>query len=539
MIRAILRAQLLSMRPGSSRGIAVGIVAACFWYGFWAFVAWWAWFFAATATAAMLQYALPLGLLGVCFYWQLMPIFSASMGSSLDLRKLLVYPAPHGSLFFVELMLRFTTALEMQMVLAAGALGLLQNSESGGWRRLPGLAVTIPLFIAFNLLLASGTRSLLERLLSRRKAREVVALLIAMAWVVPRFVIMTDTRIPWLHRAGEIAGLFGWPWSAAARAVMPPGGMAGGPAMSWLSLVAWVAVAGWFGRTQFERSLRYDALAALATPLKPVSARQRRWTERFFRVPSMLWGDPLGAIVEKELRTLTRSARFRMVFIMGFTFGLLIWLPMVLRRDSGHGFAGRSFLVIVCVYAMTLMGQVTYWNSFGIDRSAAVFYFAAPQPMAQTIVGKNIACLFFVYLEALVLTVITYFLRLDFGFGQVLETFFVVGICAAYLMALGNISSVRYPRALSPERVSQSSGNNRAQALIMIFYPVVLLPVILAYLARYAFDSQVAFAVVLAIAGAIAAVFYWLALESAVKTAVSRRQDIVEELSRGDGPVAS
>jgi ABC-2 type transport system permease protein len=162
-----------------------------------------------------------------------------------------------------------------------------------------------------------------------------------------------------------------------------------------------VGLAAWFGRAQFERNLRYDTLAAQATPMKPMSARTRRWSERLYRVPALLWKDPLAAIVEKELRTLMRSPRFRLVFIMGFTFGLMFWLPMVLRRNASHsGFLAHNFLVIVCIYAMTLIGQVTYWNCFGIDRSAAIFYFAAPQPMSRTLLGKNIACLFFLYLEA-------------------------------------------------------------------------------------------------------------------------------------------
>jgi hypothetical protein len=63
--------------------------------------------------------------------------------------------------------------------------------------------------------------------------------------------------------------------------------------------------------------------------------------------------------------------------------------------------------------------------------------------------------------------------------------------------------------------------------------------VILAYVARYAFDSQVAFSVVLAMAAAIGGTFYWLAMESATKTAYARRQDIVSELSIGDGPIGS
>jgi len=540
MIAAILRAQLLSMRPASSRGAGLGILVAAFWYGFWFFVACWAGLYAAMAPAATLRYALPLGLLGICFYWQAMPVLSASMGSSLDLRKLLVYPAPHGKLFLVELLLRFTNGIEMQMVLAGGVAGLLRNREAGVVVERPSLAGAILLFILFNVLLASGTRSLLERLLARRKVRELVALALAMMWVMPRFVMASGMKTPWLHAAGEAMGSFGWPWSAAARMALPLARNAGATFLSWLSLGAWALAAGWFGRTQFERNLRYDTLAAQATPLKPGSARTRRWTERFYRVPSLLWRDPLAAIVEKELRTLARSSRFRMVFVMGFTFGLMVWLPMILRRGAANsGAFGHNFLTIVCVYAMTLIGQVTYWNCFGIDRSAAVFYFAAPQPISRTLLGKNIACLFFVYLEAVVLMAVTFAVHVGLGLRQVLETLIVIGICATYLMGLGNISSVYYPRALSPERVSQAGGGNRAQALVMMLYPVVLLPVILAYVARYAFDSQAAFSMVLAMAAGIGATFYCIALESAVKAATTRRQNIIEELSKGDGPIGS
>ena len=132
MIAAILRAQLLSMRPGTNRGFGLGLLAAFFWYGFWLFVSGTAGVFAAHAPADMLRYASPIGLMAVCIYWQAMPVLSASMGSSLDLRKLLVYPAPHEKLFLIELLLRFTTGIEMQMVLAGAVVGLLRNPASGG-----------------------------------------------------------------------------------------------------------------------------------------------------------------------------------------------------------------------------------------------------------------------------------------------------------------------------------------------------------------------------------------------------------------------
>ena len=130
-----------------------------------------------------------------------------------------------------------------------------------------------------------------------------------------------------------------------------------------------------------------------------------------------------------------------MVFIMGFTFGLMVWFPMIAGRHSGHAAAGsRYFLIVVCVYALTLLGQVTYWNCFGFDRSAAVIYFAAPQPLRKTLAGKNIASLFFIYLEVLVLTSVTAALQLSGGWRTVIETLLVVGVCSLYLLALGNIS---------------------------------------------------------------------------------------------------
>jgi ABC-2 type transport system permease protein len=107
------------------------------------------------------------------------------------------------------------------------------------------------------------------------------------------------------------------------------------------------------------------------------------------------------------------------------------------------------------------------------------------------------------------------------------------------MMAFGNISSVQYPRVLTPERVSQGGASSRFQALIFILYPIALMPVFLAYLARYAFDSETAFALILGFAGALGGVVYWLGMESAIKSIAAGRERILSDLSRGEGPVAS
>ena len=81
MIAAILRAQMLSMRLGASRGALFGILTGVLWYGLWTGAAVAACVLALEATASRLHAYLPLVFLGICGYWQIIPVLSASMGS--------------------------------------------------------------------------------------------------------------------------------------------------------------------------------------------------------------------------------------------------------------------------------------------------------------------------------------------------------------------------------------------------------------------------------------------------------------------------
>lgn len=532
MIAAILRAQFLSMRMGRNRGAVFGLISAALWYGLWSLAAAAAYGMGARAGAAELRAGLPVALLLVWLYWQAAPILSASMGSALDLRKLLIYPAPRGKLFAVEVLLRAATALEMLLVLGGGAAGLVRNPDFQ-WAGFPRLAGALLLFIVFNLFLASGLRSLLERLLTR-KVRELVAFLIPMLFVAPRLVIASGIRPK--APGGWPAALqtLALPWTAAARAVLGES-----EALAFVSLCGWVLAVAWFGRAQFERNLRFDSAAAQSTSLAPGAAKHRDLAERFFRAPAVLLQDPLAGIVEKELRSLARAPRYRMVFVMGFTFGPMVWLPMMIGRGARPGPVASYFLPLLCVYALTLLGQVSYSNCFGFDRSAAQIYFLAPQRISSVLIGKNLAALVYAYLETAILMAGAAALRVAGTLGNVLETLAVVGVCSLYMFAIGNISSVQYPRGLSPERVSRGGSGGRFHALLFLIYPLALLPVFLAYVARYAFDSQAAFLAVLSLAAAGGGLLYSAALDSAANAAVKRREEIVRELSKGEGPVAS
>jgi hypothetical protein len=107
------------------------------------------------------------------------------------------------------------------------------------------------------------------------------------------------------------------------------------------------------------------------------------------------------------------------------------------------------------------------------------------------------------------------------------------------MLAAGNIMSVNFPRPLSPERVSRGGAAGRPQGIMFLLYPLALAPVALAYLAWYAFNSGVAFAFGLAIAAAIGALVYWIAMDSALNAVTKRQEAFLGELAKGEGPVAS
>jgi ABC-2 type transport system permease protein len=336
----------------------------------------------------------------------------------------------------------------------------------------------------------------------------------------------------WGLSPGVLEALAGaLPWTAATRAVL--GESVG---VSVPVLLAW-ALAGYaFGRWQFERGLRFDADTARAT----TAVRERSPSpllDRLFRWPARLFPDPLAAMIEKEIRFLARAPRFRLVFTMGFTFGLVIWLPIAGR--GGEGVLARNFLTLVSLYSLLLLGDVCFWNTFGFDRRAAQIYFAAPVKFATVILAKNITALFFVLLEITLIIAACSILRMPVTAARLVEAYAVTLVITLYLVAVGNLTSTYHPRGVDPDKSMRKGSAGRMQALFVLVYPFAGIPVALAYGARYAFGSAAAFYGVLGITAVIGAIVYWVALESALEAAAVRREQIVDRLSQGEGPIGA
>ncbi len=499
-LRAIVWAQwraVLHSRAGGRVWLA-GVVSAI-WYSLWALAA-----VAVFAVCSDPDVRLPGGwLLAYTAYWQIVPVMTMQAGVSLELKRLLIYPIPFRHLFFIEVALRVTAAFEMLLIGLGISLGLLWN---------PALPVWAPLGVVLlmlgNLLLSAGLRDLLARLFARRGVREALVLGIVLVSALPQFLIATG--VPVVLPGGW------WPWTAAARV---SGGRAGFQPVT--ALVAWVVGAFAFARWQFTKSLRWDAAEA---------STSSGGTSRFGSLAGWIGGrlpDPLGALVEKDLRILSRSPRFRLLFLMGFTFGPLIWLPVAL---SGEGLLHSHFLTVVSWYALVLGGEVLFWNALGIDRSAASLYFVAPVNFQWILVGKNVVAALAIAMEFAVLTALSLLFGLPLGWARFGEVFCVLGVFGLLLMAVGNLMSVRYARPLDPATSWRGGKAGRTQFLMLLVYPLLAAPVALAYLARYSFESEWGFYGVIAFDFVLAASFYWVALESAADVPGDRREALLGSL---------
>jgi len=511
-------------------GLAFVTLIRAIWYG--------AFFWLAILAAVLLsrpeevvpfQRILPPALLLCLLYWQLIPVLMASTGSSLELRKLLVYPVPSGALFALEVLLRVSTGVEMLLVMAGASLGLLLNPVVPLWAP----AALVP-FVVFNLFCSAGIRDLLVRLLARKRVRELVVFLLVILAALPQLLIFRSAGSGGRIRsflAGQPSPYL--PWTAAAQLALGH--------FSWRAiavLLGWTLTGYAFGRWQFERSLRFDVAEAGAKDT--LGTRRASRLEWFFQLPNAFFPDPLAALIEKELRFLTRAARFRLVFLMGFSFGLMIWAPLALSRGgAAPGFLSNNYLTLVSVYALLLLSDVLFWNCFGFDRSAAQVYFLVPVRMSTVLAGKNLAASVFVLIEISAIAAVCALLRLPLSGLQILETFVVTCVLTLFVLSAGNVSSLYGPRAVNPAKSFRTTASSRIQALLMLIFPIALAPVALAYLARYAFDTEWAFFGVLLFAGILGGVIYYYSMDVAVKAAADRREEIIGVLSRGEGPIES
>ena len=118
---------------------------------------------------------------GIFIFWQVFPLFAAGFGVSFQFRSLLRFPMSRSAFYILGLAYGFAdfSALASLCWLMAMTVGAtLAKPEV-----LPSMLVVVALFISLNVTLERLVGSWLERLLSRRRTRELFFVLFVLSMV--------------------------------------------------------------------------------------------------------------------------------------------------------------------------------------------------------------------------------------------------------------------------------------------------------------------------------------------------------------------
>jgi ABC-2 type transport system permease protein len=359
------------------------------------------------------------------------------------------------------------------------------------------------------------------------------------ATLLPQFLV-------WSAGAREVAYLVLSSGRSIPSWILPSGLAARVAVGEWVwsdlaMLLGMVGAAGVFGYRQFRNGCQPDLSFAATTVPKARPGRRLSLKEHLMKAPSWVLGDPIGALAEKEIVYLWRSPRFRLPFFMGFTFGVIAWVPLMRQWESSLGrWMADSAVALISLYALLLLGPVLFLNRFGFDRGAARFYFWLPLSMRRLLLAKNLCTLLYCLLEVALVAVTCLLIGLPVSGRQILEAFAVASIALLYLLAVGNYMTVRFPSRSNPDRVSRAGpGHGVTGAVQFLLFPASLAPVLSAFAAGYGGAGQQGFLLTLAAAAAGGCLLYLAVLDRSARYAEQNRELILSHLSEGEDPIVT
>jgi ABC-2 type transport system permease protein len=525
-LRTLAWAQVVTFRnhlPRTGIGALIAASIAIVWYGVFGVIA----VFIATSLPDVPVTALPfdlsIGLLCVFLFWQLVPLVTLTAGWSLDLKRLQIYPVSTDTLLVTQALLLVSNGFEMELVLAGTCTGLLFHPDVPFYA-----AVSVLLFIPFNLLVSLTTRQFFSRVFRKNRLREILTVLLLSIGLLPQLAIHLGWAEPLGHGFLRTATLRWAPWHDVAAMATDTQ-----PWLHLLAILVWIGLAWAVARRQLISALGEEEILTTALP-----RAEGKWSiGSLLESPARLFRDPLAALVTKEIRALLRMPRFRVIFLLASAMTLLILIPL---SGSVHSksFLGENTLLAASLYGILIVGEALIWNTFGFDRSAAQLYFAAPVSMRDVFVAKNAVAALFVILQNAISLGLARVLGIYTTPSILLNALCVTPALCVFYLAAGNLTSVTFPRPMDPKATvkKQTAGITQAWVLGCTVGSLVLIGA--AALAGWALQSAWAMRAVFLVEFLIGLIVYRVSLDSALARTSAQQEEILASLTKGASMVA-
>jgi ABC-2 type transport system permease protein len=404
---------------------------------------------------------------GIFLVWQLFPIFAAGFGASFEFRSMLRFPLNLTAFYVIGLAygLADFSAVASVCWLASMTLGVAAARPGV----LPAMLLVAALFLLLNVTLERLVGSWLERLLSRRRTRELFFGLFILALVSLNLIEPTMRHYGGLLRplAQRIIPYFAWlPPALAGRAIAA----AAEARFRWLvlgsaGLFAYAAVFSVFLWWRFASQYRGEELSETAAPAPAAACALAKPADPSDRLSAL--SPQVAAVVRKEFRYLTRNS---------FSFFTLI-MPPVMVLIFATMFAGKHpasehsvspemlFPGIMAYLVLILMGPA--YNCFAFEGRGIQTYFMAPLHFRDIFLGKNLVLLSVLGVETVLSLVMLAWLLGWPSLPVFLATMAAIVFAVVGQLSIANWSSVTFPRKLE---FGQMRGQRQSgMAVLMAF----------------------------------------------------------------------
>jgi ABC-2 type transport system permease protein len=385
----------------------------------------------------------------ILLFWQIFPIFVAGFGASFEFRTLLRFPLSRGAFYLISLAygLADFSAIASVCWLVSMTLGV----AAANLRVLPLMLFIVAAFLLLNVTLERLIGSWLERLLSRRKARELFFALFILSMVSLNFLNPAVNRYGATLRllAQRFVPYLAWlPPSLAGSAVAAVAEQhVTDVLVGAVGLVLYGAVFTVFLWRRFAAQYRGEELSETAAPTPAVARSPAKKEDASDRLSGL--SPQVAAVLRKEFRYLTRNT---------FTFFTLLMPPILVLIFSSQ-FAGRHptvsgqplsaemFFPGMMAYLILILMAPAY-NCFAYEGRGMQTYFMVPLRFREVFLGKNLMLVLVLAVEiGLSLAMLAW--RVGFPSPPMLiGTLSAIVFTVVGQLVIANWSSLNFPRKI-------------------------------------------------------------------------------------------
>jgi ABC-2 type transport system permease protein len=386
---------------------------------------------------------------GIFVWWQVFPILVAGFGANFEFKTLLRFPLSLRAFYLLGLGYGLADFAAVSSVcwIVAMVIGVAAERRAV----LPVMLMVSGLFVVLNVTLERLVGSWVEKILVKRKTRELfiglfILSMVSLNFLNPAFQRWGDGTAPKFIRLWPYLG-----WLPASLAGSAVAGAAGADRRSAMLGVAGLLV--WLGVTsallwrRFAAQYAGEEMSESARPAIVVKKRERRQIS-FGDGPGFVPG-PVAAVTLKEFRYLTRN---------GIAFLTLVVPPIMVCFFSlqfagvnsmlgKRGLSAEMFFPGMMAYLILILLTPAY-NSFAYENKGIQTYFVAPVRFRDVLLGKN---LFLVGLVSLELALSLALLVWRIGWPS--APMFAATVAAAAFAVMGQLTIANWSSLSFPKRM--------------------------------------------------------------------------------------